>query len=157
MGLIGIYIILAWVFGSYFRPIVVMLTIPLGAIGTFAGHYLSGYDVTILSMIALIGLSGIVINDSIVLITTIDERQKVQGHVEAVVDGACDRLRAVLLTSMTTIGGLTPLIFETSLQAQFLIPMAITIVFGLAVATLLILLVVPSLVAIQGTLDSLCH
>ncbi len=155
LGLIGIYIILAWVFGSYFRPIVVMLTIPLGAIGTFAGHYLSGYDVTILSMIALIGLSGIVINDSIVLITTIDERQKVQGHVEAVVDGACDRLRAVLLTSMTTIGGLTPLIFETSLQAQFLIPMAITIVFGLAVATLLILLVVPSLVAIQGDIGQL--
>ncbi|MDX5359932.1 MAG: efflux RND transporter permease subunit [Alphaproteobacteria bacterium] len=149
LGLVSIYLILAWVFGSYARPLAVMLTIPLGLIGAFLGHYLLGFNVTILSMIAMIGLSGIIINDSIVLITTIDERKATQNPYEAIVDGSCDRLRAVLLTSLTTIGGLAPLIFETSLQAQFLIPMAITIVFGLAVGTALVLLVVPSLVAIQ--------
>ncbi|MCP1335425.1 efflux RND transporter permease subunit [Futiania mangrovi] len=149
LGLVSIYLILAWVFGSYARPLAVMLTIPLGLIGAFLGHYLLGFSVTILSMIAMIGLSGIIINDSIVLITTIDERKRTQNPYEAIVDGSCDRLRAVLLTSLTTIGGLAPLIFETSLQAQFLIPMAITIVFGLAVGTALVLLVVPSLVAIQ--------
>jgi len=150
LALIAIYIILAWVFGSYTRPIPILLTIPLGIIGAFLGHYLLGYKITILALIAMIGLSGIVINDSIVLISTIDERLKKQPYLEAILDGTCDRLRAVMLTSLTTIGGLTPLIFETSLQAQFLIPMAITIVFGLAIATFLILLVIPALVAIQG-------
>ncbi|MEM7654381.1 MAG: efflux RND transporter permease subunit, partial [Pseudomonadota bacterium] len=149
LGLALIYIILAWVFASYTRPILVMAIIPLGFVGAALGHWFLGYDITILSMVALIGLSGIVINDSIVLVTTIDERRKSQSTLEAAVDGSCDRLRAVLLTSLTTIGGLTPLLFETSLQAQFLIPMALTIVAGLAVATLVVLILVPALVLIQ--------
>ena len=150
IGLAAIYIILAWVFASYTRPLVVMSVIPLGFVGATLGHWLLGYDLTILSLVALIGLSGIIVNDSIILVTTIDERlREGQATHEAIVDGACDRLRAVILTSATTIGGLTPLLFETSLQAQFLIPMAITIVFGLMVATLLVLLVVPSLIAVQ--------
>lgn len=151
IGLAAIYIILAWVFGSYTRPLVVMSVIPMGFVGATLGHWLMGYELTILSLVALIGLSGIVINDSIILVTTIDERLK-QGEppIQAIITGAQDRLRAVILTSATTIGGLTPLIFETSLQAQFLIPMAITIVFGLMVATVLVLIVVPSLIAIQG-------
>jgi multidrug efflux pump subunit AcrB len=151
IGLSAIYIILAWVFASYTRPIVVMSVIPLGFIGAALGHYLLGYDLTILSLIALVGLSGIVVNDSIILVTTIDERiKRGEPYRDAVIDGACDRLRAVILTSATTIGGLTPLIFETSLQAQFLIPMALTIVFGLMVTTFLVLLVLPALIAIQG-------
>ena len=156
IGLAAIYIILAWVFGSYGRPLVVMSIIPMGFVGATLGHYLMGYDLTILSMVALIGLSGIVINDSIILVTTIDERLG-QGEdpIEAIVGGAQDRLRAVILTSATTIGGLTPLIFETSLQAQFLIPMAITIVFGLMVSTFLVLIVVPALIAIQADLGKL--
>ncbi len=151
IGLAAIYIILAWVFGSYTRPLVVMSVIPMGFVGATLGHWLMGYELTILSLVALIGLSGIVINDSIILVTTIDERLK-QGEppIQAIISGAQDRLRAVILTSATTIGGLTPLIFETSLQAQFLIPMAITIVFGLMVATVLVLIVVPSLIAIQA-------
>ncbi|MCH9020030.1 MAG: efflux RND transporter permease subunit [Proteobacteria bacterium] len=150
IGLAAIYIILAWVFASYTRPLVVMSVIPLGFVGATLGHWLLGYDLTILSLVALIGLSGIIVNDSIILVTTIDERlREGQAVHEAIVDGACDRLRAVILTSATTIGGLTPLLFETSLQAQFLIPMALTIVFGLMVATLLVLLVVPSLIAVQ--------
>ena len=151
IGLVMIYIILAWVFGSYTRPLVVMSVIPMGFVGATLGHWLMGFDLTILSMVALIGLSGIVINDSIILVTTIDERLgRGDPPVEAIIAGAQDRLRAVILTSATTIGGLTPLIFETSLQAQFLIPMAITIVFGLMVSTILVLIVVPALIAIQS-------
>lgn len=149
LGLSGIYIILAWVFGSYSRPLAVLAVIPFGFIGAVGGHYLLGYTLTILSMIAMIGLSGIVVNDSIVLVSTIDERMKSENPMDAIINGSCDRLRAVILTSATTIGGLVPLIFETSLQAQFLIPMAITIVFGLLVATLLVLIVVPALLTIQ--------
>jgi len=149
LGLAGIYIILAWVFASYARPIAVIAIIPLGFIGAIFGHLIMGYDLTILSIIGVIGLSGIVVNDSIVLVTTIDERMKRESAQSAVVGGACDRLRAVLLTSLTTMGGLTPLLFETSLQAQFLIPMALTFVFGLMGATLLILYVAPSIALIQ--------
>jgi len=149
VGLAGIYIILAWAFASYVRPFVVMAIIPMGFVGAVVGHYLLGYNLTILSMMALIGLSGIVVNNSIILVTTIERRWKSQELYEAIVDGSCDRLRAIILTSATTIGGLTPLMFERSLQAQFLIPMALTLVFGLACATLLVLLVVPSLIAAQ--------
>ncbi len=133
-----------------------MSVIPLALVGAVVGHLLLGFDLTILSLVALIGLSGIVVNDSIILVTTIDERlrngQTLHG---AIVDGACDRLRAVMLTSLTTIGGLTPLLFERDLQAQFLIPMAVTIVFGLMVTTLLVLLVAPAIIAAQGDLAAL--
>lgn len=158
IGLAAIYIILAWVFASYTRPLVVMSVIPLGFVGAALGHLLMGFDLTILSMVALVGLSGIVVNDSIILVTTIDERLR-QGEplFEAIVAGARDRVRAVILTSLTTIGGLTPLLFETSLQAQFLIPMALTIVFGLMVTTPLVLLVVPALLAIQGDVGRLAR
>ena len=98
-------------------------------------------------MVGLIGLSGIIINGSIILVTTIDEKVKNASIVDAIVEASCIRLRPILLTSATTIGGLMPLLFERSIQAQFLIPMAITIVFGLGMATLLILYVVPSLIA----------
>ena len=150
LGLAGIYIILAWVFSSYFRPFVVIAIIPLGFVGATWGHWLMGYDLTILSIMALVGLSGIVINDSIILVSTIDERiNRGEPLEQAIVDGTRDRLRAVILTSATTIGGLTPLMFERSLQAQFLIPMAITLVFGLIITTLLVLLVVPALLRMQ--------
>ncbi len=149
VGLAGIYIILAWAFASYVRPFVVMAIIPMGFVGAVVGHWLLGYNLTILSMMALIGLSGIVVNNSIILVTTIERRWKRQELYEAIVDGSRDRLRAIILTSATTIGGLTPLLFERSLQAQFLIPMALTLVFGLACATLLVLFVVPALMAVQ--------
>ncbi len=146
-----IYMVLAWVFGSFTRPLVVMAVVPFGVIGAVIGHLVMGYDLTILSLIALLGLSGILVNDSIILVTTID-RLIGQGEAprEAVVDGTCSRLRAVLLTSLTTIGGLAPLLFETSFQAQFLIPMAVTLCFGLAVNTFLVLLLVPALIGIQA-------
>ncbi|WP_432696614.1 efflux RND transporter permease subunit [Marinobacterium sp. YM272] len=144
-----IYIILAWVFASYSWPLTVMLAIPLGITGALLGHFITGQTLTVLSLFGVFGLSGIVINDSIVLVTFYKQlrAQGLDVH-DAVVEAACQRLRAVLLTSLTTIGGLTPILFETSLQAQFLIPMATSIVFGLAYGTLLILVVVPSMLTI---------
>ena len=147
IGLAGIYVVLAWAFANYIRPIVVMAVIPMGFIGAAFGHWLLGYNLTILSMVGLIGLSGIIINGSIILVTTIDEKVQNSDFVDAIIEASCIRLRPILLTSATTIGGLMPLLFERSVQAQFLIPMAITIVFGLGIATLLILFVVPALIA----------
>ncbi len=156
IGLAGMFLVLAWIFGSYSRPVAVLAVVPLGFIGVSFGHFFAGFDLTILSMIGMIGLSGIVINDSIVLIVAIaDHEQEGKPAFQAMEDGACDRLRAVILTSLTTISGLLPLCFETSLQAQFLIPVALTIVAGLATATLLILFVVPAMLAIGQDLRRL--
>ena len=148
-----IYIILAWVFGGYSRPLIVMLIIPFGIIGMVLGHLVMGQSLTMLSLVGLLGLSGIIINDSIILVSRADERMAAGERMQEAATGAArDRLRAVLLTSLTTIGGLTPLMFETSIQAQFLLPMAITIVFGLAVGTLLVLLLVPVVYGILADL-----
>ncbi len=149
LGLTLMYIILAWVFSSYGWPLIVMLAIPFGLIGAIVGHYVMGINLTILSVFGIFGLSGIVVNDSIILVTFYrDLREKGMAINEALAEAACQRLRAVLLTSLTTIAGLTPLLFETSLQAQFLIPMATSIAFGLGFATLLILFVVPSMLSV---------
>lgn len=149
VALAVIYIVLAWVFGSYFRPIAIMLIIPFGVVGAVIGHWLMGFKLTILSFIGLLGLAGILVNDSIILVSRLDERLDEGEPIhEAAVGASRDRLRAVLLTSLTTIGGLVPLMFEKSLQAQFLLPMAITIVYGLALATLIVLFLVPALIGI---------
>jgi len=148
LGLALVYLVLAWVFGSYGWPLVVMSIIPFGLIGALFGHWALGLDLTILSLFGLFGLAGIVINDSIILVTFYKHlRASGLGVNEALVEAACQRLRAVLLTSLTTIAGLTPLLFETSLQAQFLIPMATSIAFGLAFSTLLVLMLVPALLS----------
>ncbi len=156
VALMLIYIVLALVFGSYTRPIVIMAIIPFGVIGAIFGHWLMGYALTILSLIALLGLSGIIVNDSIILAARADERHRNgESMREAAIGAAKDRLRAVLLTSLTTMGGLLPLMFEKSLQAQFLLPMAITIVFGLMVTTLLVLFLVPATLGISEDLRRL--
>lgn len=144
-----IYLILAWIFASWFKPFIVMIIIPFGVVGAFLGHYLMDFNITIMSLMGLLGLAGILVNNSIILMNRIDvRREDGQEVMEAAIGGAKDRLRAVILTSLTTIGGLTPLMFETSRQAQFMLPMAITIVFGLGVATLFVLFLVPSVVGI---------
>ena len=151
-----IYIILAWVFGNYFRPLAIMLIIPFGIVGAVFGHWLLGFKLTILSFIGVLGLAGILVNDSIILVSRLDERlDEGESLEEAAIGSSRDRLRAVLLTSLTTIGGLFPLMFEKSLQAQFLLPMAITIVFGLALATLLVLFLVPALIGIGGDIRNM--
>ena len=144
-----IYIILAWIFGSYTQPFVIMSVIPFGVTGAIFGHWLMGYALTILSLIGLLGLSGIIVNDSIILVARASERrQHGEDARTATIRAAADRFRAVLLTSLTTVGGLLPLMFERSLQAQFLLPMAITIVFGLAGSTIIVLLLVPATLGI---------
>ncbi|MEN8179778.1 MAG: efflux RND transporter permease subunit, partial [Pseudomonadota bacterium] len=149
LALILIYLVLAWVFSSYGWPLIVMVVIPLGLTGAILGHWLMGMNMTLLSVFGFFGLSGIVVNDSIILVTFY-KHIRAGGMVvrDALVEASCQRLRAVLLTSLTTIAGLTPLLFETSRQAQFLIPMATSIAFGLGFATILILLVVPSMLSI---------
>ncbi|MEO0382991.1 MAG: efflux RND transporter permease subunit [Pseudomonadota bacterium] len=143
------YIILAWVFASYWRPIAVMMIIPFGIVGAILGHWIMGFQLTILSLIGLLGLAGILVNNSIILVSRFDDRLKEGMAVaEAAVQATQDRFRAILLTSLTTVGGLSPLLFETSLQAQFLLPMAITITFGLATATLFVTVLVPSLLKV---------
>ncbi|MDX1581192.1 MAG: efflux RND transporter permease subunit, partial [Alphaproteobacteria bacterium] len=149
IAMAAIYIILAWVLGSYALPVVVMTIIPFGLVGAVLGHLVLGYDMSIMSIIGLLGLSGILVNDSIILVSTIQERvSHGEKWDDAIIEGTRDRFRAVMLTSLTTIGGLMPLLFETSLQAQFLMPIAITLVFGIAMATLIVLIVVPSLMGV---------
>jgi multidrug efflux pump subunit AcrB len=130
-----------------------MSIIPFGLVGAIMGHVVMGMDLTLLSLFGFFGLSGIVINDSIVLITFYKHlREEGIPIPVALVEAACQRLRAVLLTSLTTILGLTPILFETSLQAQFLIPMATSISFGLMFSTFLVLLAVPALLSIYESI-----
>ncbi|MCK5720893.1 MAG: efflux RND transporter permease subunit [Thiomargarita sp.] len=150
-----IYLILAWQFISYGWPLIVMMIIPFGLVGAIFGHWAMGLDLTILSLFGFFGLSGIVINDSIVMITFYRLlREEGMPITKALIEAACQRLRAVLLTSLTTIFGLTPLLFETSLQAQFLIPMATSIAFGLMFSTILVLLAIPAMLSIYEDINS---
>ena len=162
IGLLLIYFILAWVFKSWTRPFSIMIMIPFAFIGAVLGHYLLGLTMSILSMFALLALAGIVVNNSIILVSTIERRfddlrdQNDKDYKnnkvidEAIIAGVVDRFRPVLLTSLTTIGGLSALLFEKSLQAQFLIPMAATIVFGLGITAFLVLVIVPSMMGISN-------
>lgn len=148
IGLTLIYLVLAWVFASYGWPLVVMTAIPFGLIGALFGHLFLGIDLSILSLFGFFGLSGIVINDSIILVSFYQKLiDSGMGTHEALIEASCQRLRAVILTSLTTIAGLAPLLFETSLQAQFLIPMAAAIAFGLMFSTILVLLFIPVLLS----------
>ena len=150
--LIMIYIILAWASSSYVWPLLVMVAIPLGLQGAIWGHWLLGRELTILSLFGFCGLAGIVINDSIILLFRYKELLALgMKKTEAIVEASCQRMRPVLLTSITTIAGLFPLLFERSMQAQYLIPMAISICFGLVFATVLILVVIPALVTLGAS------
>jgi predicted RND superfamily exporter protein len=150
--LTGIYLVLAWVFSSWTRPIVVMAIIPFGLVGTIYGHHAWGVPLSMFTVVGLLGMTGIIINDSIVLVTTIDEHARERGVVPAIIEGAVDRLRPVFLTTATTVLGLMPLLFERSQQAQFLKPTVITLVYGLGFGVVMVLLVVPALVAMQEDL-----
>ncbi|MEO1549749.1 MAG: efflux RND transporter permease subunit [Pseudomonadota bacterium] len=147
--LMGIYLTLAWIFSSWARPMVVMLIIPFGLVGTIFGHYQWDVPLSMFTVVGLIGMTGIIINDSIVLVTTIDEYAEERGLMPAIADAAADRLRPVLLTTLTTVLGLAPLLYETSQQAQFLKPTVITLAYGLGFGMVLVLLIVPALVASQ--------
>lgn len=149
LTLLGIYITLALVFASWTRPMVVMAIIPFGLVGTIWGHAHWDVPLSMFTVVGFLGLTGIIINDSIVLVSAIDEHARDRGLVPAIIEGAADRLRPVLLTTLTTVLGLAPLLFERSVQAQFLKPTVITLVYGLGFGMLLVLLVVPALIAVS--------
>lgn len=145
IGIFGVYILLSLQFRSYIEPVVVMILIPFALIGVIWGHILMGQTLVMPSIMGFISLAGIVVNDSILLVTFIRSHMKNGTPVhEAAAKASRDRFRAVLLTSMTTIMGLLPLMAERSLQAQILIPLACSIVFGLLATTLLVLFVIPA-------------
>ncbi|MCB0330545.1 MAG: efflux RND transporter permease subunit [Bdellovibrionales bacterium] len=145
IAMLVIYALLAIPFKSYVQPAIVMLSIPFGFIGAIAGHFMLGYGLSIISMFGLIALSGVVVNDSLVLVVTANRfRETGMSALDAVINAGKRRLRPILLTSLTTFFGLAPMIFETSLQARFLIPMAISIGFGILFATVIILAIVPA-------------
>ncbi len=146
VALLLIYMLLAGLFRSYTQPVVVMSAIPFGFQGAILGHWLTGYPITILSLIGMVALTGIVVNDALVLVDFINKRVwRGMSHFEASVEGARLRLRPILLTTLTTVAGLLPIMFERSFQARFLIPMVVTLAFGLAFATVLTLVLVPCL------------
>jgi len=149
LAVLGIFIIIATMFRSYLQPFVIMFTVPFGIIGAVIGHLILGYDLSIMSIFGMVALTGVVVNDAIVLIERVNENiAEGTPFFEAVISGGGRRFRAIFLTTLSTIGGLMPLILETDLQAKFLIPMALSIAAGVAFATVLTLVLVPSLLAI---------
>ena len=147
----AIYVVLVWLFSSYVQPLVVMSAIPFATIGMIWGHLLLGFDLTFLSIIGFIALAGVVVNDSLIFIEFYNERRREGANVhDSAMAAGRARLRAILLTTITTVLGLSPLMLEQSFQARFLIPMAITIACGLISATFIILIVLPCLLMIAA-------
>ena len=146
VALLGIYVLLAIPFKSYLQPLIVMVSIPFGIVGAVLGHLIMGYSLSILSVMGIIALAGVVVNDSLVLIDYANRlRLEGEGLRAAICNAGVRRFRPILLTTLTTFGGLAPMIFETSRQARFMIPMAISLGFGILFATLITLVLVPSL------------
>jgi|Deesub1362A_J573_1020465.scaffolds.fasta_scaffold00093_99 multidrug efflux pump subunit AcrB len=146
MALFLIYALLAIPFRSYSQPLIIMAAIPFGIVGAIIGHWIMGFNLSILSMFGIVALAGVVVNDSLLLINYINrKRNKGMELHQAVMESGQRRFRPIILTSLTTSLGLTPMIAETSVQAQFLIPMAISLGFGILFATGIILLLIPSL------------
>jgi len=146
LALLAIFFLLAIPFRSYVQPLIVMLAIPFGIIGAILGHLLMGYSMSLMSMMGVVALSGVVVNDSLVLIDYAN-RRRLEGEDahDAICSAGTRRFRPIILTTLTTFGGLAPMIFETSRQARFLIPMALSLGFGILFATVITLVLVPCL------------
>ena len=162
LALIGIFVIIATIFRSYVQPLVIMTTVPFGIIGAVLGHILLAdkvdHSLSMMSTFGIVALAGVVVNDAIVMIEAINENiARGMPFFEAIVKGGVRRFRAVFLTTISTVGGLTPLIMETDLQARFLIPMALSLASGVAFATLLTLVLVPGLLVILNDMRCLVH
>ncbi len=152
VGMIGIlfvmYAMLAILFSSYSQPLMIMIAIPFSMVGAVIGHFIMGFPMSIVSMFGIIALAGVVINDSLILIDLANRNRKEGTYdttFDAVVSAAQQRFRPIILTTLTTFVGLAPMMFETSRQAMFLIPMAISLGYGIVFATFLTLLLIPSL------------
>ena len=142
--MLAIYILLAIPLKSYIKPFFIMSVIPFGIIGALIGHFIIGIPVSILSMFGILALSGVVVNDSLVMVHRIDElRPSFNSLEDTIFEASGQRFRAIILTSITTFVGLAPLLAETEVQAQFLKPMAISLGFGVLFATLITLVLLP--------------
>ncbi len=151
-----LYAMLVIPFNSYSQPLLIMLAIPFGVIGAVLGHLIMGYGLSMVSVLGIIALSGVVVNDSLVMITYAnDKRNEGASSFDAIQMAGMRRLRPILLTTITTFGGLAPMIFETSRQAKFLIPMAISLGYGIIFATIICLLLVPAMYLILEDLRGL--
>jgi len=146
LAIMCIYTLLAIPFRSYVQPLIIMVAIPFGIVGAVLGHLIMGYSLSVISVFGLLALAGVVVNDSLVLIE-FSNRRRLAGQTpeEAVIAASIHRFRPILLTTLTTFGGLAPMIFETSPEARFMIPMAISLGFGVLAATLITLILVPAL------------
>ncbi len=146
MAMVAIYFLLAIPFRSYSQPLIIMLAIPFGIVGATLGHLIMGYSLSLMSMMGIVALSGVVVNDSLVLIDYANrQRREGSSAFTAICAAGTRRFRPIILTTLTTFGGLAPMMFETSRQARFLIPMALSLGFGILFATLITLFLVPSL------------
>ena len=152
IALFLIYLVLAWVFESWFWPMAVVSAIPFAITGAIFGHWLLGFDFTMMSILGLFGVAGIVVNDSIILIDRYRQLLE-QGHekYQAIVMAACQRFRAVLLTTITTVIGLVPILFEQSIEAQIVKTMAIALAFGLTYGTFVVLIITPAFMTFVRT------
>lgn len=145
LALLAMYGLMAVAFKSYAQPVVILFAVPFGFIGALIGHFIMGFEISMVSLLGMVALTGVVINDSLVLISAINDRCREGMPVaKAVIDGTCRRVRPVVLTSLTTFFGLAPIMFERSLSARFLIPMAVSLGFGVLFVTGIALLLVPS-------------
>lgn len=149
-----IYALLAVAFRSYIQPVIVMLAIPFGAIGAIIGHIILGLDISLVSMMGIVALSGVVVNDSLIMVDYANRQRSNHSAFQAIYEAGVRRFRPILLTTITTFGGLTPIILETSLQASYLIPMAVSLGFGIIFATALILFLVPCFYLVLEDLKS---
>tara|TARA_R110001592_G_scaffold344254_1_gene635363 strand:- start:2183 stop:5344 length:3162 start_codon:yes stop_codon:yes gene_type:complete len=159
LALIAIYALLAIPLKSYIQPVIIMTAIPFGIVGAILGHWLNDLTISILSLNGILALSGVVVNDSLLLVSRYNELINEEGMSvhDAIVESCTGRLRAVLLTSVTTFAGLAPLLGETSLQAQFLIPAAAALGYGILFATFITLILTPSLLLIQCESKAFMH
>jgi multidrug efflux pump subunit AcrB len=145
IAMLLMFALLAAALNSYTQPLVVMLAIPFGIIGAVIGHIILGYDLSLVSLMGIIALSGVVVNDSLIMIDYAAKNRGDRPAFEAIHEAGARRFRPIILTTLTTFGGLTPIILETSSQAYQLIPMAVSLGFGIVFATAIILVIVPSL------------
>ncbi|MGD9082361.1 MAG: efflux RND transporter permease subunit, partial [Desulfobacterales bacterium] len=146
MALLVIFAMLAVPLNSYLQPVIIMSAVPFGIVGAVIGHLIMGYSLSVLSMFGVVALCGVVVNDSLVLIDFANRKERTgMSRRDAVHEAGIHRFRPVILTTLTTFGGLSPMIFETSRQARFLIPMAVSLGYGILFATMITLILVPSL------------
>jgi multidrug efflux pump subunit AcrB len=158
IAMVGVFVIIATIFRSYLQPFIIMFTVPFGIIGAVFGHLAMGIDVTMMSLFGMVALAGVVVNAAIVYIERVNHNlAEGMTFVDSVTLGGARRFRAILLTTISTVAGLAPMIREDDMQAQFLIPMALSIAAGVAFATLLTLLLAPCLLAILNDLRCLAH